>query len=73
VLNVECFHSTKKAQVAINIWLRQYDQIRPHHALSMRPPAPENLLEKLKISGAEQGGSTVSGLVDVNVKKLLYP
>ena len=39
----------------------------------MRPPAPENLLEKLKISGAEQGGSTVSGLVDVNVKKLFIP
>ena len=55
-LNAELCYTTKQAEVTINIWLRQYDQIRPHHALSMRPPAPENLLEKLKISGAEQGG-----------------
>ena len=56
VLNVEWFHSTKQAQVAINVWLRQYNQIRPHHALGMRPPAPETLLEKTQISGTEQGG-----------------
>lgn len=55
-LNAEWCYTTKQAEVTINIWLRQYDQIRPHHALSMRPPAPENLLEKFKISGAEQGG-----------------
>ena len=41
VLNPEWCHTTKQAQVTINIWLRQYDQIRPHHALSRRPPAPE--------------------------------
>ena len=33
VLNAEWFHATKQAQVAINAWLRQYNQIRPHHAL----------------------------------------
>ncbi|MGB0704227.1 MAG: integrase core domain-containing protein [Paracoccaceae bacterium] len=42
---------TRQAQVAINTWLRQYNQIRPHHALNMRPPAPETLLEKPKING----------------------
>ncbi|WP_227271343.1 transposase [Roseobacter weihaiensis] len=26
ILNAEWFHSTKQAQVAINIWLRQYNQ-----------------------------------------------
>ena len=56
VLNAEWFHSVKQAQTAINIWLRQYNQIRPHHALNMRPPAPETLLEKPKISGTEKWG-----------------
>ena len=56
VFNAEWFHTTKQAQVAINAWLRQYNQIRPHHALGMRPPVPETLLEKTKISGAEKWG-----------------
>ncbi len=56
VLNAEWFHSTKQAQVAINVWLRQYNQIRPHHALNMRPPVPETLLEKPQISGTETRG-----------------
>lgn len=51
LLNAEYFHSIKQAQVAINIWLRQYNQIRPHHALNMRPPVPETLIEKHKITG----------------------
>jgi transposase InsO family protein len=29
MLNAEWYHSTKQAQVAINTWLRQYNQIRP--------------------------------------------
>ena len=56
VLNAEWFHSTKQAQTAINVWLRQYNQVRPHHALNMRPPAPETLLEKTQITGTEIGG-----------------
>jgi len=56
VLNAEWFHSTRQTQVAINVWLRQYNQIRPHHALNMQPPAPETLLEKPQISGTEIGG-----------------
>ncbi|WP_459445165.1 integrase core domain-containing protein [Thalassovivens spotae] len=47
---------TKQAQVAINAWLRQYNQIRPHHALNRKPPVPETLLEKTKISGTETWG-----------------
>jgi hypothetical protein len=39
------------AQVAINTWLRQYNQIRPHHVLNMTTPAPETLLEKMKLNG----------------------
>ena len=33
----------------INTWLRQYNHIRPHHALNMRPPVPETILEKPQI------------------------
>ncbi|MBO6792156.1 MAG: transposase [Dinoroseobacter sp.] len=32
-----------QAQVAINVWLRQYNRVRPHYALNMRPPVPETL------------------------------
>ena len=56
VLNAEWFHSTRQAQVAINVWLKQYNQIRPHHALNMLPPAPETSLEKPQITGTEIGG-----------------
>lgn len=51
VLNAEWFHSIGQAQVAINVWLRQYNRIRPHHALNMRPPVPETVLEKSQITG----------------------
>jgi len=44
--NSTWFYSVKQAQVAINIWLKEYNHIRPYHALGMRPPVPETLLEK---------------------------
>ena len=56
LLNAEWFHSVKQAQVAINIWLREYNHIRPHHALGMRQPVPETVLEKSQISGTKIGG-----------------
>jgi len=56
VLNVEWFHTVHQAQTAINVWLRQYNHIRPHHRLNMRPPAPETLIEKTKISGTKNWG-----------------
>ena len=45
VLNVEWFHTVHQAQTAINAWLKQYNHIRPHQALNMRPPVPETLLK----------------------------
>ena len=54
VLKAEWFLTAKHAQLAINAWIKQYNQIRPHHALTMRPPAPETLLEKTKISGTQK-------------------
>jgi len=56
VLNAEWFHSVHQAQTAINVWLRQYNHIRPHHGLNMRPPVPETIIEKTKSSGTENGG-----------------
>ena len=56
VLNAEWFATTRQAQTVIRQWLRQYNHIRPHHALGMRPPVPETLLEKSPQSGAAQGG-----------------
>ena len=44
VLNAEWFNTTKQAQIIINQWLRQYNHIRPHQALNMRPPVPETLI-----------------------------
>jgi len=29
----------------IKTWLKQYNHIRPHQALGMRPPVPETLCE----------------------------
>ena len=46
VLNAEWFHTTKQAQVAIDVWLQEYNHIRPDHVLKMRPTVPETLLEK---------------------------
>ncbi len=45
VLNAEWFHTTEQAQIVINTWLRQYNRVRPHQALNMRPPIPETLLK----------------------------
>ena len=56
VANAEWYHTTKQAQVAINVWLRHYNKIRPRHALKMRPPVPETLSKKAQTNVAETGG-----------------
>jgi len=56
VLNAEWFSTTRQAQIVINQWLRQYNNIRPHHALAMRPPVPETILERPNITGPATGG-----------------
>ena len=43
VLNAEWFSTIKQAQIVINTWLKQYNHIRPHQALNMRPPVPKTL------------------------------
>ena len=44
LLNREIFTTLVEANVLINQWRREYNQIRPHSALSYRPPAPEAIL-----------------------------
>ena len=43
VLNAEWFASVKQAKIVIGKWLTQYNTVRPHQALGMRPPVPETL------------------------------
>ena len=45
VLNGEWFSTIKQAQAVINTWLKQYNCVRPHQSLNMRPPVPETLLQ----------------------------
>ena len=40
VLNAEWFTSARQAQTVINTWLKQYNHVRPHEGLGMRPPVP---------------------------------
>lgn len=41
LLNCEIFDTLLEAQIIIDRWRREYNQIRPHSALGYRPPAPE--------------------------------
>ena len=50
ILNTEWFATTRQAQTVINQWLRQYNHVRPHHALGMRPPIPETILVNHQIT-----------------------
>lgn len=45
VLNAEWIHTTTQAQIVINTLFSQYNRVRPHHPLNMRPPVPETLLK----------------------------
>ncbi len=40
LLNGEIFYTLKEAQVLIEWWREEYNEIRPHSALGYRPPAP---------------------------------
>ena len=41
LLNREIFNTLTEATILIEQWRKEYNQIRPHSALSYRPPAPE--------------------------------
>ena len=44
LLNREVFSTLTEAQVLIEWWRKEYNQVRPHSALGYRPPAPEAIL-----------------------------
>jgi len=44
LLNGEIFTTLLEAQVLIEQWRREYNQIRPHSSLGYRPPAPQAIL-----------------------------
>ena len=44
LLNREIFTTLKEAQVLIEQWRKEYNQVRPHSARNNRPPAPEAIL-----------------------------
>ena len=41
LLNLEIFDTLLEAQILIERWRREYNQIRPHSSLGYRPPTPE--------------------------------
>jgi DNA-directed RNA polymerase specialized sigma24 family protein len=45
VFNAEWFSTINQAQTVIRKGLKQYNHVRPHQALNMRPPIPETLIE----------------------------
>ena len=53
ILNANWFQTTCQAQATINRWIKEYNYIRPHQSLGMRPPIPETTTLKLaQIKGA---------------------
>ena len=44
LLKREVFTTLKEAQVLIERWRREYNQVRPHSSLGYKPPAPEAVL-----------------------------
>ena len=42
-LNPENFMTLREAQILVERWRREYNQVRPHSVLGYRPPAPEAL------------------------------
>jgi putative transposase len=47
LLNREVFTTLLEAQVLIEQWRKQYNQVRPHSSLGYRPPAPRAILPAL--------------------------
>ena len=41
LLNRELFMTLREAQVLVERWRQEYNQVRPHSSLGYRPPAPE--------------------------------
>ena len=50
LLNRELFYTLQEAQILIERWRHEYNEIRPHSSLGYQPPAPEAIEIGLPIS-----------------------
>ena len=42
-LNGELFYTLQEAQILVEHWRQEYNEIRPHSSLGYGPPAPESI------------------------------
>ena len=49
LLDREILDTLLEAQVVVEIWLKEYNQLRPHSSKNYRPPAPEAILTLVTI------------------------
>jgi transposase InsO family protein len=49
LLNGEIFTTLFEAQILIENWRNEYNQIRPHSSLGYKPPAPEAILTNYRV------------------------
>ena len=61
LLNGEIFYTLREAQVLIEGWRREYNQVRPHSSLGYRPPAPEAL--EWPLGATRAGAPTMANLL----------
>jgi transposase InsO family protein len=47
LLNREIFYTLEEAIILIEIWRKEYNQVRPHSSLGYRPPTPETVQTNL--------------------------
>jgi putative transposase len=47
LLNREIFYTLEEAKILIEMWRKEYNQIRPHSSLGYKPPAPEAIRTSL--------------------------
>lgn len=48
-LNGEIFYSLKEAEVLVERWRREYNEVRPHSSLGYRPPVPVAVLPAYEV------------------------
>ena len=41
MLNREIFYTLQEAEILIESWRREYNEVRPHGSLNCRPPTPQ--------------------------------
>ena len=46
LLNREIFDTLREAEVLIESWRREYNEVRPHSALGYGPPAPQVVIPR---------------------------